>query len=64
MDAANLVIRVSYNGALVANSAANASGSGGVWGWSPGPLFAAGQWRYDLTDIGGNVLASGTITAQ
>jgi hypothetical protein len=57
------VIRVSYNGALVSTIPSSTKGNSDVWGFSPGPLFEAGQWRYDLTDIGGNVLASGTVTA-
>ncbi len=63
IDGSKLAIRVSWNGQLVATTAANATGTGDVWGFSPGPLFEAGTWRYDLTDIGGNVLATGTIKA-
>ena len=63
MDASALAIRTSWNGQLVSTVAVTAKGSGDVWGFSPGPLFMAGEWKYDLTDIGGNVLASGTITA-
>ncbi len=63
IDASELAIRTSWNGQLVASVAVSAKGSGDAWGFSPGPLFAAGEWKYDLTDIGGNVLATGTITA-
>jgi hypothetical protein len=57
-----LVMRVSWNGSAVANQAASEeSESGDIWGWTLGPLFQAGSWRYELTDIGGNVLAAGTI---
>jgi hypothetical protein len=63
MDASGLVIRTSFDGKLVATIPVSVKGTGDVWGFSPGPLFAAGEWKYDLTDIGGNVLATGTITA-
>ena len=63
MDASQLAIRASLNGQLMTSIAVNAKGSGDTWGFSPGPLFMAGTWKYDLTDIGGNVLATGTITA-
>jgi hypothetical protein len=64
MDAAKLAIRAYFNDALVATAPVNATGSGDVFGFSPGPLYAAGSWRYDLVDVGGNVLASGSVTAQ
>lgn len=64
VDGSEIVFRVLYNGALVVTQAANVQGSGDVFGFSPGPLSAAGSWTYQLTDIGGNVLASGTVTAQ
>jgi hypothetical protein len=63
MEATALLIRTSWNGDLVATTPVNAAGSGELWGLTPGPLYAAGEWRYDMTDIGGNVLATGTITA-
>lgn len=63
MEATALLIRTSWNGDLVATSPLTVSGSGDLWGFTPGPLYAAGEWRYDMTDIGGNVLATGTITA-
>lgn len=63
MEATKLAIRTSFNDQLVATTPVNATGSGDLWGFSPGPLFAAGEWKYDLTDIGGNILATGTLTA-
>jgi hypothetical protein len=63
MDASALLIRTSLDGDLVATVPVSATGSSDLWGFSPGPLFAVGAWRYDMTDIGGNVLATGTITA-
>lgn len=63
IDASKLVMRIYLDGGLIASNAVNASGSGDLWGFSPGPLFQPGQWKYEFTDIGGNVLASGTVTA-
>lgn len=63
MDGAKLVIRSYWNSKLVGTSSANGEGTSELWGFSPGPLFEKGKWKYELTDIGGNVLASGTITA-
>lgn len=63
MDASALAMRIYWNGSLVSTTAVNALGSGDVWGFSPGPLFEAGTWRYDITDVGGNVLATGSVTA-
>ena len=62
-DAADLGMRVYLDGQLVASQAFNASGSGDLWGFSPGPLFEPGTWRYEFTDVGGNVLASGEVEA-
>ncbi len=59
-DAINL--RLSYDGSVVSNTGVNWNGSGDVWGWTSAPLVAAGAWTIALTDIGGNVLASGTLT--
>ncbi len=56
------MLRVSSDG-QVASKAAAASGTGDGWGFSSGPI-AAGDWTYALTDVGGNILAQGTITAQ
>lgn len=64
MDGSEIVVRVYLDGALVANQQSNASGLGDIWGFNLGPLFAAGTWRYELADIGGNVLAGGQLTAQ
>ena len=63
-DGSKLGLRVYLNGSLLTTATANAKGSGDLWGWSLGPLYQPGTWRYEVTDIGGNVLASGEITAQ
>jgi hypothetical protein len=64
VNAEEFAIRLYLDGQLVSSSASNATGSGDLWGYSPGPLFEPGVWRYEFTDIGGNVLASGEITAE
>lgn len=61
-NGSQLNVRTSYDGAVLSNVAFNADGTSDVWGWTVGPLFLAGPWTIELTDIGGNVLAQGTIT--
>jgi hypothetical protein len=61
--AADLLIRTSYNGAVVNTQAASGSGEGEVWGFSLASM-TAGYWLYEITDIGGNVLASATLQVQ
>lgn len=63
-EGSELAMRVYLDGQLVNNVDANAEeGVGDLWGWSAGPFFTAGQWRYEIVDIGGNVLASGEVEA-
>jgi hypothetical protein len=64
VDGSTLNMRISWNGQVVANRSANATGSGDIWAWTLGPTFAAGTWTYEITDVGGNALASGEITAR
>lgn len=64
MDSGQLLIRSYLDGQLWGNQNSQAPGSSDVWGWNLGPLFQAGSWRYEVTDIGGNILASGMITAR
>lgn len=64
IDASQMVVRIYLNGSLVASNAANATGTSDTWGFSGGPLYSAGTWRWEFTDIGGNVLASGEVTAS
>jgi hypothetical protein len=66
MAGGDLALRTYWNGKLVGTSGfgdRNDSDSGELWGWVPGPLFQKGAWKYQVTDIGGNVLATGTIKA-
>jgi hypothetical protein len=62
VDGEDLNFRTSVDGQTVSNQAANASGSGDVWGFTYGPVFQPGVWTIELTDFGGNVLASGRVT--
>lgn len=64
VSGSDLAVRVYLDGTLASTTGVESTDSGELWGFSPGPLYAAGEWRYDLTDIGGNVLASGTVTAR
>jgi hypothetical protein len=38
--------------------------SSDVWGLTPTPLVGLGSWRFEFTDRGGNVLATGTVVAN
>jgi hypothetical protein len=61
--AEELVLRLSWDGQVVSNEGVNAPADdeGELWGFTGGPTFQAGSWRYEFTDIGGNVLAAGKI---
>lgn len=63
MKGSDMSIRISFNGTAVASSAVTWQGEGDIWGFSRSAVIAPGFWTYDLVDVGGNVLASGTITA-
>lgn len=60
-----LNIRISLDGTTYANQQAQVAGSGtgDVFGFTYLPPIA-GSYRFDLTDIGGSVLASGTIVVR
>ena len=64
IDGSELMVRASWDGNQVWNQPANVSGSGEVWGFTYGPLSQAGRWTFELTDVGGNVLASGSVEAE
>jgi hypothetical protein len=57
-------MRVSLNGTLVVNQAVNMNGSGDLFGTTVGPLTISGTYKYELVDLGGNLLASGTLTVS
>ena len=61
IDASQLQVRAYLDGQLVASQKINATGVGDVWGVNLGSLYAAGTWRYEFADVGGNTLASGSI---
>jgi hypothetical protein len=61
-DGAQLGVRTWFNGGIVGSIALGETGIGDIWAASPGPLPAAGTWRFDLVDVEGNVLATGTLT--
>lgn len=56
-----MTMRWSWNGSLVTNTGLRWDGEGEVWGGSAGPVSEPGDWRLELTDVGGNTLASGTL---
>lgn len=56
-------VRISWNGQVIANQNVSIQGtSGELLGSSIGPFQFAGTYLYELTDLGGNRLASGTLT--
>ena len=63
-DGSAMSVRAYWNGSLITTAGLSWQGTGDVWGTSLGPVFQAGTWRYEWIDVGGNVLASGQITAQ
>ncbi len=62
MDGSKLAIRTWFNGRIVGSIPLGETGIGDIWGSSPRPLQSAGRWRFDLTDVDGNVLATGELT--
>ena len=57
-------MRLSLNGTVIANQAiTNLQGGGDIVGLTTGAILMAGAYRYEITDIGGNDLASGSFTA-
>ena len=63
MDGTDLSMRIYADGELWTSAALSWTGNGDLWGFSPGPAYSAGTWRYELVDVGGNVLATGTVFA-
>ena len=55
-------MRVSLDGTVIVSQAIAMQGSGDVFGITLTPFVVAGTYKYDLVDIGGNALASGTLT--
>lgn len=55
-------MHVSLNGTLVLNQPVAMTGSGDLFGSTVTPFVVPGTYKYELVDVGGNVLASGTLT--
>ncbi|MGO9208218.1 MAG: hypothetical protein ACLQBX_18920, partial [Candidatus Limnocylindrales bacterium] len=55
-------LRGSLAGNVILNQALNVSGSGDLFGTTVGPLNLPGMYTYQIVDVGGDVLASGTLT--
>lgn len=55
-------LRLYLDGQLITTSGFGSAGTYEVWGWSSNPLIQSGEWRFELLDVGGNVLASGVVT--
>ena len=65
VDPGDLVLRVGLGGEVI-NSPVSGFGKGEVWAFQLRPFraTAVGTWTLELTDIGGNVLATGTIDIE
>lgn len=59
-----LTIRASLDGTFVNSAPITVQGSGEIFGFVLGALVSPGEWRYDVVDIGGNILASGAVIAS
>ncbi len=57
-------MRLSWNGSVVSSVGLQWQGEGDTWGGTAGPLVEPGLWKLDLIDVGGNVLATGSILAR
>ncbi len=63
ISAGDASMRVSLDGTVILNQAlSNVKGSGELFGTTVGPFTIAGTYTYEIVDVGGNVLASGTLT--
>jgi len=59
----SLKMRTWWEGQVVLTTAVTEKRTADVWGFAIGPVLNAGLWTYDLTDVSGNVLASGSVSA-
>jgi hypothetical protein len=62
-DMSNANLRISLDGTTYLNQALGLSGSGDVFGVTYTPPVA-GTYRFEVADVGGNVLATGTIVVR
>jgi hypothetical protein len=59
---ADLRARTIVNGKFRADQSIKSSTKGAIFGLEGQRIGSAGEWRYEMIDKAGNVLASGTIT--
>lgn len=55
-------IRVWLDGTVLINQNVSMKGTGNLFGLTLGPIALAGAYKYEIDDLGGNALASGTLT--
>ena len=58
----SVTAQLSYNGQVVSNLSQSMTGSGEIMGTTLGPFRLAGVYTVTYLDVGGNALATGTIT--
>ncbi len=58
----DMSVRVSLDGTVIASEPIAMEGSGELFGVALTPFDVAGSYKYDFVDIGGNLLASGSLT--
>ncbi len=61
LDGNQLVLLASFDGSEPFGQVTNRSGAGEMWGFNDGPVYTAGTWTFEMTDLEGNVLASGEV---
>jgi hypothetical protein len=57
-------LRLSLDGTVILNQNVVMQGGGELFGSTVGPFTLAGTYLYELTDLGGNVLARGSLTVS
>jgi hypothetical protein len=62
MKPEDVMVRVTFDGAVVNNERVKGSGNAAYWGIPITSLPAAGDWLFEFVDAGGAVLATGTLT--
>jgi hypothetical protein len=61
MRGSDLSMQSYFNDKSVTTVELEWDGTGEIWSWPPGPLVSPGTWRWELTDVGGTVLAAGEV---
>ncbi len=62
VSSGDINMRVSLDGTVIGVQQISMTGSGELFGVTLGPYFVGGAYKYDILDLGGNVLASGSLT--